>query len=90
MKCETSFQIFFLKEHRKDSLKNIVFPWESVFTAIAKILHGHRTAQKAHCAVRMASLSNHTAQIVILSTKLYAQWSSYGYEGVALIVSAAC
>ena len=24
-------KVFFLKEHRKNSLKNIVFPWESVF-----------------------------------------------------------
>ena len=27
MKSETSFQVFFLKEHRKNSLKNIVSPW---------------------------------------------------------------
>ena len=51
MKSKTSFQVFFLKEHRKNSLKSIVFPWESVFTAIAKILQGHRTAQRAHCAL---------------------------------------
>ena len=48
MKNETSFKVFFPKEHRKNSLKNIVFPWESVFTAIAKIPQGHRTAQTAH------------------------------------------
>ena len=51
MKSETSFQVSFLKEHRKNSLKNIVFPQESVFTAIAKIPQGHLTAQTAHCAV---------------------------------------
>ena len=42
------FSSFFLKEHRKNSLKNIV-----VFTAIAKIPQGHRTAQTAHCAMRL-------------------------------------
>ena len=51
MTSETSFQVFFLKEHRKNSLKNIVFPWESVFTAIAKIPQGLRTAQTAYCAM---------------------------------------
>ena len=50
MTSETSFTVFFLKEHRKNSLKNIVFPWEGVFTAIAEIPQGHRTIQTAHCA----------------------------------------
>ena len=31
MKSETSFRVFFLKQHRKNSLKNIFFPSESVF-----------------------------------------------------------
>ena len=56
MKSETSFKDFFRKQQRKNSLKNIVFPWESVFTAIAKILQGHRTTQTAHCAVQSVSL----------------------------------
>ena len=51
MKSETSFQVFFLKEQRKNSLKNIVFPWESVFTAIGKILRGQRSTQTTHCAM---------------------------------------
>ena len=50
MKSQTSFQIFFLKEHSKNSLKNIVFPRESVFTTIAKIPQGLHTAQIEHCA----------------------------------------
>ena len=53
MKSETSFKVFFLKEHRKNSLKYIVFPRESVFTAIAKIPQGHRTAHTAHYALMM-------------------------------------
>ena len=43
--------VSFLKQHRKNSLKNIVFPWESVFMAIAIWLLGHRTTQNAHCAM---------------------------------------
>ena len=55
MKSETSFQAVFRKEHRKNSLKNIVFPRESVFTAIAKILQGHLTAQRAQGALSILS-----------------------------------
>ena len=51
MKSKTSFQVFFLKEHRKNSLKSIVFPWESVFTATVFWLQGHRTTPNAHCAL---------------------------------------
>ena len=51
MKSNTSFKVFFLKQYRKNSLKTIVFPWESVFTAIAIWLLGHRTTQNAHCAL---------------------------------------
>ena len=31
IKIETSFKVFILKEHRKNNLKNIFFPWESGF-----------------------------------------------------------
>ena len=51
MKNDTSFKVFFLKQYRQNSLKTIVFPWESVFTAIAIWQQGHRTTQNAHCAV---------------------------------------
>ena len=50
MKSDTSFKVFFLKQYRKNSLKTIVFPWESVFMAIAIWLLGHRITQNAHCA----------------------------------------
>ena len=51
MKSETSFRVFFLKQHRKNSLKNIFFPSESVFLDFSFWPQGHRTWQNAHCAV---------------------------------------
>ena len=55
MKSKTSFRVFFLKQHRKNSLKNIFFPSESVFLDFSFWPQGHRTWQNAHCA--MVSLS---------------------------------
>ena len=46
MKSETIFRVFFLKQHRKNSLKNIF-----VFLDFSFWPHGHRTTQNAHCAV---------------------------------------
>ena len=51
MKSETSFRVFFLKEHRKNSLKNIYFPSESVFLHFSFWPQGHRSTQNAHCAL---------------------------------------
>ena len=51
MKSETSFRVFFLKQHRKSSLKNIFFPSESVFLDFSFWPQGHRTWQNAHCAL---------------------------------------
>ena len=51
MKSETSFRVFFLKQHRKNSLKNIFFPSENVFLDFSFWPQGHRTWQNAHCAV---------------------------------------
>jgi len=55
MKSETSFRVFFLKQHRKNSLKNIFFPSESVFLDFSFWPQGHRTWQNAHCAVWSSS-----------------------------------
>ena len=52
MKSETSFRVFFLKQHRKNSLKNIFFPSESVFFDFSFWPQGHRSSQNAHCAVQ--------------------------------------
>ena len=51
MKSEKSFRVFFLKQHRKNSLKNIFFPSESVFLDFSFWPQGHRTWQNAHCAL---------------------------------------
>ena len=51
MKSKTSFRVFFLKQHRKNSLKNIFFPSESVFLDFSFLPQGHRTWQNAHCAL---------------------------------------
>ena len=51
MKNKTSFRVFFLKQHRKNSLKNIFFPSESVFLDFSFWPQGHRTWQNAHCAL---------------------------------------
>ena len=51
MKSETSFRVFFLKQHRKNSLKNIFFPSESVLLDFSFWPQGHRTWQNAHCAL---------------------------------------
>ena len=51
MKSETIFRVFFLKQHRKNSLKNIFFPSESVFLNFSFWPQGHRTTQNAHCAL---------------------------------------
>ena len=51
MKSDTSFKVFFLKQYRKNCLKNNVFPWESVFMTTAIWLLGHCTTQNAHCAM---------------------------------------
>ena len=51
MKSETSFRVFFLKQHRKNGLKNIFFPSESVFLDFSFWPQGHRTWQNAHCAM---------------------------------------
>ena len=51
MKSETSFRVFFLKQHRKNSLKNIFFPSESVFLDFSFWPQGHRSSQNAHCAL---------------------------------------
>ena len=59
MKNETSFIVFFLKQHRNSSLKNIVFPREKVFTAITKIPQSHRSAKTAHCAMWTALRHQH-------------------------------
>ena len=55
MKSETSFRVFFLKQHRKNSLKNIFFPSESVFLDFSFWPQGHRTWQNAHCAVQWSA-----------------------------------
>ena len=52
MKSETSFRVFFLKQHRKNSLKNIFFPSESVFLDFSFWPQGHRSTQNAHCAMQ--------------------------------------
>ena len=60
MKSETSFRVFFLKQHRKNGLKNIFFPSESVFLDFSVWPQGHRTWQNAHCAVvRIKEHCNH-------------------------------
>ena len=51
MKSETSFRGFFLKQHRKNSLKNIFFPSGSVFLDFSFWPQGHRSTQNAHCAL---------------------------------------
>ena len=52
MKIKTSFRVFFLKQHRKNSLKNIFFPSESVFLDFSFWPQGHRSTQNAHCALQ--------------------------------------
>ena len=59
MKNKTSFKVFFLKQHTNNSLKNIVFPREKVFTAITKIPQSHRSAKTAHCAMWTALRHQH-------------------------------
>ena len=51
MKSETSFRVFFLKQHRKNSLKNIFFLSESVFLDFSFWPQGHHSTQNAHCAL---------------------------------------
>ena len=51
MKSETSFRVFFLKQHRKNSLKYIFFPSESVFLDFSFWPQGHCTTQNAHCSL---------------------------------------
>ena len=46
MKSETSFRVFFLKQHRKNSLKNIVFP--SVYFWISAFDHRAIVVPKMH------------------------------------------
>ena len=53
MKSETSFRVFFLKQHRKNGLKNIFFPSESVFLDFSFWPQGHRSTQNAHCALQI-------------------------------------
>ena len=60
MKSETSFRVFFLKQHRKNSLKNIFSPSESVFLDFSFWPQGHRTWQNAHCALQCIGSHNHT------------------------------
>ena len=55
MKSETSFRVFFLKQHRKNSLKNIFFPSESVFLDFSFWPQGHRSTQNAYCALLSGS-----------------------------------
>ena len=59
MKSETSFRVFFLKQHRKNSLKNIFFPSESVFLDFSFWPQGHRSTQNAHCALPLWKQSLH-------------------------------
>ena len=69
MKSETSFRVFFLKQHRKNSLKNIFFPSESVFLDFSFWPQRHRSTQNAHCALLRTSAR------LILSEKMTI-WSS--------------
>ena len=68
MKSETSFRVFFLKQHRKNSLKNICFPSENVFSGFSFWPQGHRTTQNTHCA--MILLPSRAILTVILEISL--------------------
>ena len=61
-----NFWNFLPKRTKKNSLKNIVLPWESGFMAISKIPQGHRTAQTARCA---AGMTNAETKHRILSSR---------------------